>query len=652
MPISITANNSNPVYAKAGDSLNLEFTVNKTIASGNVSILESRLNATSIIDGYDFKATVIVPSTQREEYANFTVQVTDTTGKNVSITEDDLPSNVFVDTIRPRIKLDGNASYSISLNATNSFIPNVTITDGDPNYSGKFTLVPNATLDTSLFGSVYNYTYTADADNAGNLGESVSRIITITEVDPITVTSLSITSSSGNNFARADQNITIILETNGSNITNAIGTILNETFTSSFTGGSANFTFTVQPDDINGNATFSIKVTNSTYHTINITHADITDNSFVTIDTIKPVITVIGASNNTVFEGATYQDPGTVITDANNDSYDGTVSATQLDTSIRGVQNITYTGPADAAGNIPDPVNRTITVLPKSLGIEPGLALSPVKSITDGTRYPELRGARSITTATIGGSTYALVAALEDNGVQIINIDDPYNPTNVSSITKSPRYPELGSPRSITTATIGGSTYALVAGYGADGVQIINITDPYNPTNASSITDGTRYPTLKGAISITTATIEGSTYALVAALVDNGVQIINIDDPYNPTNVSSITDGTQYPVLKQAFSITTATIGGSTYALVAARSDNGVQIINIDDPYNPTNASSITKGESNLELEDPRSITTTTIGGSIYALVVGYHGGVQILNIIHTTSLTHQASPRAHNIQH
>ena len=121
--------------AKAGDSLNLEFTVNKTIASGNVSILESRLNATSIIDGYDFKATVIVPSTQREEYANFTVQVTDTTGKNVSITEDDLPSNVFVDTIRPRIKLDGNASYSISLNATNPFIPNVIITDGDPNYS-------------------------------------------------------------------------------------------------------------------------------------------------------------------------------------------------------------------------------------------------------------------------------------------------------------------------------------------------------------------------------------------------------------------------------------------------------------------------------------------------------------------------------------
>ena len=61
---------------------------------------------------------------------------------------------------------------------------------------------------------------------------------------------------------------------------------------------------------------------------------------------------------------------------------------------------------------------------------------------------------------------------------------------------------------------------------------------------------------LNGAASITTTTIGGSTYALVAANLDDGVQIINIDDPYNPTNVSSITDGTQYPTLDGAVFIT------------------------------------------------------------------------------------------------
>ena len=249
-------------------------------------------------------------------------------------------------------------------------------------------------------------------------------------------------------------------------------------------------------------------------------------------------------------------------------------------------------------------------------------------------QYPTLNGSISITTATIGGSTYALVAAWNDNGVQIINITDPYNPTNASSITDGTRYPELTQPFFITTATIGGSTYALVAAYADAGVQIINIDDPYNPTNVSSITDGTRYPTLNGTTSITTATIGGSTYALVASYLDNGVQIINIDDPYAPTNVSSITDGTRYPTLNGSISITTATIGGSTYALVAAWNDNGVQIINITDPYNPTNASSITNSTSYPTLNGANSITTATIGGSTYALVTAFDDdGVQIINI-------------------
>ena len=162
--LSIIANNANPVYAKAGNSLNIEFTVNNTIASSSASILESGLNQTIIQTSRDLSYTVIVPSTQRESYANFTIKVTDTIGENLSITEDDLPFNVFIDTKRPRIELVGNVSYSISQGTINPFIPNVTVTDGDPNYSGDFTLNTNATVDTSLIGSVYNYTYTARAE--------------------------------------------------------------------------------------------------------------------------------------------------------------------------------------------------------------------------------------------------------------------------------------------------------------------------------------------------------------------------------------------------------------------------------------------------------------------------------------------------------
>ena len=77
----------------------------------------------------------------------------------------------------------------------------------------------------------------------------------------------------------------------------------------------------------------------------------------------------------------------------------------------------------------------------------------------------------------------------------------------------------------------------------------------------------------------------------------NGVQIIDITDPSNPIPASAITDGEDgYTTLSYATSITTVTLDSSTFALVAGRNDNGIQIVNITDPYNPTPASAITHG--------------------------------------------------------
>ena len=85
--------------------------------------------------------------------------------------------------------------------------------------------------------------------------------------------------------------------------------------------------------------------------------------------------------------------------------------------------------------------------------------------MTDGTAYPELFGAASITTAQIGSSHYALVASQDDDGVQIIDITDPASPTPVANLTDGTAYPELSGAASITTAQIGPSNhhYALVA---------------------------------------------------------------------------------------------------------------------------------------------------------------------------------------------
>ena len=265
-----------------------------------------------------------------------------------------------------------------------------------------------------------------------------------------------------------------------------------------------------------------------------------------------------------------------------------------------------------------------------------------VSSITDGNNaYTELNGAIYITTTTINSSTYALVAGQRDNGIQIIDVTDPYVPFAVSSLSHGPTYSKLVDASSIAITTTDSSTYAFVTSpynhvFEASGVQIIDITNPYAPTPVSTIVDNAGgYTELDGANFITTTTIDSSTYALVTAR-DDDVQIIDITNPSNPTAVSSITDGVDgFTELKGAASITTMTLNSSTYALVASSDDNGVQIIDITNPSNPTAVSSITDGNNAYtELNGAIYITTTTINSSTYALVAGQRdNGIQIIDV-------------------
>ena len=358
---------SNDLYATAGNTLAWAVETNYTIVSSTATLLG--LPPSSVFeDGKTLYVKVVVPSDPIESYANFTITITNINGTTLTVTEDDLTSGIFIDTISPNITLDGSADYYVIKDSVDPIIPGATAGDGDPNYVNTVTLVTNGTLDTSVNGSVYIYTYTANNDTVGNLGSSINRTVTVIEADPITITSLSI-SSNGGNFANTGKEITLELQTEGTDLGNFSGTLLGKTFSHTTSGGNAEFTTTVSSGDTNGNVTFSITATNSSGNRIIITEANITDSSFVTIDTIKPVITLQGNNPDTVFKGNAYTDPGADIADSNNPSYVGTavINPSSLGTSSIGDQTITYTGPADAAGNTPDAITRTVTVLAKPL---------------------------------------------------------------------------------------------------------------------------------------------------------------------------------------------------------------------------------------------------------------------------------------------
>ena len=102
---------------------------------------------------------------------------------------------------------------------------------------------------------------------------------------------------------------------------------------------------------------------------------------------------------------------------------------------------------------------------------------------------------------------------------------------------------------------------------------------------AGAATDGEGgFTTLDVAHAVSTFERGESTYAIVAAVVDDGIQIVDVSDPSNPVPVSSATDGQGgFTELYGAIAVSTFERGGSTYAIVVAYSDNGIQIVSLPD---------------------------------------------------------------------
>ena len=127
---------SSTLYAKAGDTVYLTLEVNDTITSNNVQILSATVTSDSI-SGKSLYLQAQVSNNVTESNAEFIITITNTNGTTLTVTENDLTgSNIFIDTLSPRIQLiDGPANYSIINGTMNPTIRNVTVTDGDPNYS-------------------------------------------------------------------------------------------------------------------------------------------------------------------------------------------------------------------------------------------------------------------------------------------------------------------------------------------------------------------------------------------------------------------------------------------------------------------------------------------------------------------------------------
>ena len=160
------------------------------------------------------------------------------------------------------------------------------------------------------------------------------------------------------------------------------------------------------------------------------------------------------------------------------------------------------------------------------------------------------------------------------------------------------------------------------------------------PVTVTSVTNGIDgFSELDGAITVTTVTIDESTFALVASVIDDSVQIINITNPNNPTPVATVTDSNDeggFNTLSIPIEIATATIDASTFALVASFADNGVQIIDITNIIF-AGSSSVT-GNITVDVTFSENINSTTVSVNDFTVAGTTVTGVSTNN--NTATLT------------
>ena len=291
---------------------------------------------------------------------------------------------------------------------------------------------------------------------------------------------------------------------------------------------------------------------------------------------------------------------------------------------------------------------------------------SPVSAVFDGVDgFEALDGAGEMAVFNTGDRTYAMVTAWKDDGVQVIDITDPANPSPVPAVfDDTGGFTALDGARDVEVFSSGGRAYAIVASYDDDGVQIIDIgaadgfadvsadlhvanltgtdrqimdiPDPVQPTPVSAVFDGSGdFDALYGPRDVEVFGMDGRTYAVVAAMDDDGVQIMDITDPAHPTPVSTAFDGMGgFSALDGADGVDVFGNGGRTFAIVAAHHEGGVQIMDITDPVHPTPASAAFDGSGGFSaLDGAKDVEVFGMGGRTFAIVAAHEGGVQIMDI-------------------
>ena len=204
----------------------------------------------------------------------------------------------------------------------------------------------------------------------------------------------------------------------------------------------------------------------------------------------------------------------------------------------------------------------------------------------------------------------------------------------------------------LETIKIGDKYYIMVGGRSDDhGFQVLDITDPTNIHSEGTLAD-TNDTVLRNNLGLNFHQIGTSIYALTTSYSEKGMQIINVTDPSNPTAVSKVTypncivaGSSENPGIRDAAAVQ---IGDHHYAMAVSADCNKFHWINITNTTHPTKlfTGSVstntpthrTDDTKFVRLQDPVKLFFRQVDSEHFAYIGG-SDAIQIVDVTNPTAL-------------
>ena len=258
--------------------------------------------------------------------------------------------------------------------------------------------------------------------------------------------------------------------------------------------------------------------------------------------------------------------------------------------------------------------------------------LTPADNIMDNETL-ELNGVREVTTASLVGTTYLFAAGQTDDGVSVFSVSNNGTLTSVDNVMDDETL-KLRSASGITTAAINGTIHLFVTGQFDSGVSVFSVSNNGTLTSVDNVGDEMDIQNLhlRGAIDVTTASLNGTTYLFAAGQTDDGVSVFSVGNDGVLTSVDNVRDDGTLE-LDGVKAVTTASLNGTTYLFVAGFDDDGVSVFSVGNDGVLTSVDNV-KDDGILELDGARNMTTGVINGTTYLFVVGEtDDGVSVFSV-------------------